>query len=525
MRRTTLLTAGIAFGAAMTGPACAQDGRDAEISALKAQLAALSAKIDALEAREAAKPAAASPPAPVTVASTPPPVVIPGTAGGATDIAGKPSIADAAGRFTANLHGVMQWDVANYSQAPAGPLASDLRRGAAAADTAHARDLSSGSNFRRARIGIDGKVFGDWDYNILYEFGGAGEEDAGHVQEMWVQYSGLKPFHVRAGAFVPSIGLEDQGSTNGQPFVERPAASDIARSLAGGDFREGVSVWAAGDRWFGSLAATGRVVGVVNSQATGVAQPYDAPLNVVGRAAFLPVKTDGGLIHIGLHGSYVARPADTGGPDVAAGATRYAITFQERPELRVDGTRLISTGAIDALHASTEGLELAGQYKSLYFQGEYDRYAIQRRNPAVGSSDPRFTGWYIEGSWMATGEMRRYNMNTFAFDAPAIDHPFSWQDGTWGALEITGRYSDINLNYHAGAAGTAATADAIRGGDQLIFSVGANWYPNSVVRFVLELQNVRVNRLSPSAVTFSTPAGAPIGQHYHALALRSQMAF
>jgi phosphate-selective porin OprO/OprP len=419
----------------------------------------------------------------------------------------------------------MQFDAADYSQRTPGPITADFRRGAAATDTAHARDLSSGTNFRRARIGVDGKAFGDFEYNMLFEFGGAGEEDAGHIQEMWIQYSGYKPVHLRIGAFPPSIGLEDQASTNGALFLERPASADMARSLAGGDFREAVQIWAAGERWYASGAVTGRVVGVVNSQATGVAQPFDSSLGLIGRLAVVPIKTDEGMLHLGVHGSYVARPADAGGPDTAATAVRYGITFQERPELRVDGTRLISTGAIDARHARTLGLEAAAQYRSLFLQGEYERFDIDRRNAAAAIGNPDFKGYYLEGSWIATGERRRYNPGTFAFDAPLIDHPFSLSQGTWGALELAGRWSVADLNYHQGAAGAAAPADGVRGGEQRIFAAGVNWYPNTFVRFLLDYQDVRVRRLSPSAATFSTPAGAQVGQHYHAISLRSQFAF
>src|SRR6202008_3615333 len=99
-------------------------------------------------------------------------------------------------------------------------------------------------------------------------------------------------------------------------------------------------------------------------------------------------------------------------------------------------------------------------------------------------------------SWMLTGEHRRYNGSTFAFDGPAVDHPFSRDDGTWGALELALRYSDADLNYNQGAPGTAPAAEAVRGGDQRIVSGGLNWYLNPVVRFMLEYQDVRVNRLS-----------------------------
>src|SRR6185437_4486851 len=176
-----LLVAASAFSLLATS-AQAQAGadpRDAEIQALRAQVQALAARLDQLQARIDA-------PAAPAVIQTPAQYA---TAGGATIVGGKPSIQSADGRFVANLHAIMQFDAADYQQAAPGPVASDFRRGAAAGDTGHARDLSSGTNFRRARLGIDGRAFGDWDYNAAVEFGGAGEEDAGHLYEAWIQYS------------------------------------------------------------------------------------------------------------------------------------------------------------------------------------------------------------------------------------------------------------------------------------------------------------------------------------------------
>lgn len=530
-RRALLAGAALSlvWGVAEARPKAAPkpDPRDAEIQALKDQVQALAAKVDSLEARAA--PAAAAPPppppAPVAVIQTPPQASAPKPTTVVSIAGGHPSIQSADGQFVANLHGVMQFDAAGYFQDKAGPITSDFRRGAAATDTAHARDLSSGSNFRRARIGIDGRAFGDWEYNLLFEYGGAGEEDAGHIQEMWAQYSGLKPFHIRIGAFPPSVGLEDQGSTNGSLFLERPAVSDIARSLAGGDFREAGEIWGGTDRWYVSAAVSGRTVGVVNSQATGVAQPFDSALGFLGRAAFAPVKTNDLLIELGVHGSYVDRVVDAGGPDAAASAVRYPISFQERPELRVDGTRLISTGSLNARHASTLGLEASALFHSLFLQSEYEHFQIERLNPAAGVSDPDFHGWYVEGGWTITGEKRRFDPGSFAWSASPVDHPFSLANGTWGAFELTGRYSDINLNYHAGALGTAPTPDAVRGGEQEIWTVGMNWYPNTFYKFMFDYQDVRIRRLSPSATSFQTPTGAEIGQHYQAIMLRSQFAF
>jgi phosphate-selective porin OprO/OprP len=433
---------------------------------------------------------------------------------------GKPSIASADGRFTANIRSTIHFDVADYIQKTPGPLSRDFRRGAGAGDTARARDLNSGTNFRRARLALDGKVFGDVDYNVVYEFGGSGAEDAGRIYEASLQYNGLAPFRVKVGAFIPLQGLEDSNSTNTIPLLERPAPSDITRTLVGGDSRTALQLFGYGDAWLLSAAVTGTNPGAINSTGSSAAKAFDEQLGFIGRAAVTPLRGKDWRVHVGANAGYVARVADAGGPDAAVG--RYTIQFRERPELRVDGARLIDTGAIEARHAYATGLELAFQRKNLYLQGEAYHFGIERR--ASGLANPRFKAWYVEGSWILTGEARRYNPATAAFDGPPVARPFNGKGG-WGAWELAFRYSNVDLNYRQGAPGTATPADGVRGGEQAIWTAGINWYWNPTVRFMLDLQDVKVERLSPNATSFQTPVGAQIGQHYQAVALRSQLAF
>ncbi len=63
------------------------------------------------------------------------------------------------------------------------------------------------------------------------------------------------------------------------------------------------------------------------------------------------------------------------------------------------------------------------------------------------------------------------------------------------------------------------------GGEQQIFAAGLNWYLNNTVRLMLDFQHVKVDRLSPNAVTFQTPVGAQVGQSYNAVSMRTQYAF
>ena len=75
----------------------------------------------------------------------------------------------------------------------------------------------------------------------------------------------------------------------------------------------------------------------------------------------------------------------------------------------------------------------------------------------------------------------------------------------------------LDLDDHAGVFGRTAPAGGIRGGEQKITTIGLNWYPNSVVRFLLDYQWADVKRLSA--------AGADIGTDVNMISFRSQYAF
>jgi phosphate-selective porin OprO/OprP len=203
--------------------------------------------------------------------------------------------------------------------------------------------------------------------------------------------------------------------------------------VAGGDFREAAQFSASRDRWLISGALTTRVVGVAPSTTTGPAQSFDQAFGGIARIVFLPLVGDDYLVHVGAHGSRVFQIADAGGPDVAITA-RYPFQIRERPELRVDGTRLVDTGAINAKHVTTAGLEFAAQKQQFMIQAEYEHINLQRQASAL--ANPNFHGWYVEGGWVITGERRKYNTATFAFDAPSVDHPLDLSNGTFGAVAV-----------------------------------------------------------------------------------------
>lgn len=495
------LFAGVAIACIGGGTAQAQESADERIARLEAALADLQSQLADLKASTGAQVAE------VRKAQQATTVAIPN---------GRPTIASGDGQFTAVFRGVAQLDGAIYDQDDAGPLATDFRRGSFgdAAEAERARDLGDGFNFRRVRIGIEGKAFGDWEYNLMLDLGGSGNEEGGKINQAWLQYNGLGFTKLRVGAFAPVTGLEDGASNTGSLFIERASIAETVRGLAGGDGRVGAQAAFAGERWSLTGALTGNVIQT---------QTYDEQLGFVGRATWTPYKRPDALIHLGANANLILDPADTTGIDSASGVTS-TVRLRDRPEIRVDGTRLIDTGNINADSVTALGLEFGALWKNLYVQSEYFNIDVERRASAL--PDPSFSGWYIQGSWILTGESRRYGAN-YGFDGPRPTKPFSLANGDWGAWELGLRYSTIDLNYREN---TLNAAGGIRGGEQDIFSVGLNWYPNNNVLISATYRNVSVDRTSPGGTAFGAgvltpPLGSQVGQDLNIYSLRTQYAF
>jgi len=393
---------------------------------------------------------------------------------------GRLTVASADGAFSLSLRSLVQFDAGYFSQG----------RGPANVD------LNSGSNFRRAQIGLVGAAWRDWSYNFTYDFGGNGVEKNGYIYNAYIQYNGLKPFGVRIGAFAPSAGIEDATGSADLIFLERPASADIARSIAGSPGREAVALFAQGDRYLLSVAYTGKKT---TNSAT-----FDSQEAVVSRAAWLAVKSADFNWLLDANLSHVFKLADT-----AAGPNSpNSFSFSNGPELAIDASKTVNTGAIDAKAVTEWGLESAANYGPLYAQGGYFHYDVSRR---TALPSPDFSGWYALATWSLTGESRRYDAGTASFRGLKPSHALG-TDGGFGAFEIAARYSHIDLDYQPSL---AASAGGVKGGVQDVWTLGLNWYPTSGLRFALDYDNLQVNHVNAPTSDISA----------NAIALRSQISF
>ena len=122
-----------------------------------------------------------------------------------------------------------------------------------------------------------------------------------------------------------------------------------------------------------------------------------------------------------------------------------------------------------------------------------------------------------KAAWAITGEHHAWTNANGGFVGIRPARTFDPKRGDWGAWELAARYSELTLNDRDGVAGAATPTGGIRGGEQKISTLGLNWYPNNVVRFLLDYQWTRVDRLNA--------AGASIGEDVNVVSFRSQFAF
>lgn len=435
---------------------------------------------------------------------------------------GRPTISTADGQNSISLTGRIHWDVGDYmNYKPA-----TLRGGTGTPPT----DLNSGENVRRARLGVVGKIAGDWNYGLIYDFGGSTDNGAGTpgstaasasggIETAELTYNGFRPFAIEGGVEDVPYTLDEATSSNDIMFIERSSSQVVAANLVAGDFRENFGGHWNNDRaWLGAYF-TGPATGTIHGITNGVAQEIGA----TQRATYQVLQSDDYSFHVGLDASELLKPETSGG-------ARVVTNFSDRPELRIDPTSILSTGTLGSVTnpvtgASVLGGELAGGIGPAFAQAEYFHYNVNRTD----LSSAAFNGGYLEGSYTITGEHRKYNPGSGAYTGISPAHPFdikTFSQGNWGALELGARYSIINLNsnYSNGQV-TSASTSAVAGGQQQVITVGANWYVNNNIRFMLDYMHGIIDKPETTAGVTGVPLGSGVGAKFDAIALRTQVAW
>lgn len=352
------------------------------------------------------------------------------TAMGVAIAGGSPAIAEVKfssddGKFSTKLGGRVQVDAAWYDE-----------------DNVNLNG-ENGTEFRRARLFVQGTMYDVWNFKGQYDFAGNEAE----IKDAYIGYTGFKPIKLKIGQFKQPFGLEELTSSKYITFMERAMATNAFATSR----RIGLGANYAGDHWTWGASVYGREEG----DDTDGDEGYGAG----ARVTWAPWNEKTKVIHLGLAGAW-EDPNDNN------------VRFRSRPESHKTNTRLVDTSSIPEPDNFTRyGVEAATVLGPFSLQGEYMGVAAQSDQV----SDPDFTGWYAYGSWFITGESRKYKKGAFGRVSPKG----VVGKGGIGAWELAVRYSSIDLD----------DADT-RGGEEDNITVGVNWYATKYVRFMANYVHV-----------------------------------
>jgi phosphate-selective porin OprO/OprP len=304
-----------------------------------------------------------------------------------------------------------------------------------------ARELGSGTEIRRARVFLSGRIYEKWVFKAQYGF----EGNEVSVQDAFLGYAGVASTLIRIGQFKEPFSLENQTSSKYITFMERGLPDLFAPNR-----NIGIGFITHGENWTFAAGAFG--------ESVGDARVGDEGFGLSGRFTLAPWHEKTRAFHLGLGGAFRI-------PDDASGTIR----FRQRPESHLTSVRLVDTGDIDqAGHYTTLGLESAWISGPFSLQAEYMWVGVDRDR---GDADVHFQGAYGYVSWFLTGESRFYSAKNGKFGR--LRPKENAGDGGIGAWEVAVRYSHLDLN-----------DGVITGGEEDNITFGLNWYINPYIRFM-----------------------------------------
>ncbi|AFI83658.1 OprO/OprP family phosphate-selective porin [Methylophaga nitratireducenticrescens] len=353
------------------------------------------------------------------------------------------------GQFSTKVGGRLQVDAATYGGSP---------------------DMGDGTDIRRARLYLAGTLYRDWGYKLEYEF------DNDSITDAFITYNGFENYQIMAGNFKDPFSLDYMISANNTMFMERalPTAFNAGRHI-------GVMGARNSKHWTLAAALMGDTV---NDTRDADDRDEDEGWGWSTRGTLAPINEAGKVVHLGLGFNYRDLQPNN------------EVRFSQASETSVSSVRIVDTD--DLANADTmlkSGLEFATVMGPFTAQAEYIRASVERDN----ISDADFDGWYLQSSYLLTGESRPYKNGVFG----GIKPNRRVGDGGIGAWEVAMRYSSLDLN-----------DGAIEGGEADSMTLGLNWYPVPMLRFSANYVHV----LDVDGGTFD-------GQEPDVFQVRSQWAF
>ena len=349
---------------------------------------------------------------------------------------------------------------------------------------------------RRARPILSGTVFRDFDFLFVPEFGNgtpgaASSASTPSIYDACVNYRFSPAFQIQAGKFKGPVGLEYLQSDTYTFFNERSLVTDL---MPGRDVGFALRGELAGGVISYTVGIFNGVGDARNTSNTG----FQDNREFDGRLFLQPFKQTGikplQNLGFGVGGSWgqasvtntLGLPGSTGGASSSAG---YFTDGQQQFFAYTNG--VVARGTHWRL--SPQASYYYGPFGLIAEYAISDQEVQRTAGATTGRADLQHTAWEISGGWVLTGE-------DATFTGVTPKHPFDPRNGQWGALQLVGRYAELDIDnavfpFYA----NPASASEARS-----WSVGLNWYLNRNVRV-----NASYSRTDFSGGASGSPGSAP----------------
>jgi phosphate-selective porin OprO and OprP len=355
------------------------------------------------------------------------------------------SIKSADGKFAVRLKGLVQADARFFLSDSAFPVVNTFL-------------------IRRARPILEATVGKYLEFRVQPDFG----QGTTVLFDAYTEVKVAPAFAVRAGKFKPPVELERLQSASDIVFAERSLATNLApnRDIGlqiSGDISTGAVIWQAG------------VFNGVPDLGNGDADISDAK-DFAARVFLQPFKT-GTLagLGFGISGTTGIERGSTTVPAVASYRTPGQQTwFRYTSSTTTPASNVFADGR--RAHLAPQAYFYTGP---LGLQGEYIQSSQAVSRAGAPTVKLTHSAWQTTASYFLTGEK-----NSWKSAAPK--KPFDPKAGTFGALELAARYSELAIDdatfpLFANSASTPSRAKA--------WAVGLNWYLARAIKVVLDYEH------------------------------------
>ena len=350
---------------------------------------------------------------------------------------------------------------------------------------------------RRARPILSGTVYKDFDFLFTPEFGG----NTVQIVDAYVNYKFNPQLQLQFGKMKPPVGLEPLQPDQFTFFNERSIVTDLL------PYRD-IGVELHGDLFGGVVSYAGGLFnGVPDWVTTTTNNDFDNNKSFDGRIFLQPFKNTSisalkGL-GIGVAGTYQLDSGTTNNGN-STGLTQGFVTEGQQKFFTYSNS-VASTGT--HVRVTPQAYYYWGPFGLM---GEYVENIdhVSNFGKKVTSANLDNKAWEISGGYVLTGED-----DTYLGVTPK--HPFSPSNGRWGAVQLVGRFAELDVDEKAFSGFADSGTSASKATE---WEVGLNWYLN---------KNIRVNT-SYSHTTFdggNGPKASVTKQPEDVLFTRLQLSF